>query len=204
MSAAWTRTDRRLALRHSDVAGDRGSCHRGAGGVPFVASAPAWHGPRGAAQPVERVPGVLSVTHPGLTQDGRVEEREGAIAMPAHRVELHEVDGTAASLLEVLGRQPSRRLPSPRRPSRRCRPRGRACACASEARSYGSAMTSPSRGIRTWRPWRWCGRSSRQEARSRRAAARSYGREPATGAGAAGASRRRARDSPGRRRSRPE
>jgi selenocysteine-specific elongation factor len=26
--------------------------------------------------------------------------------MPAHRVELHEIDGTAASLLEVLGRQP--------------------------------------------------------------------------------------------------
>jgi selenocysteine-specific elongation factor len=42
----------------------------------------------------------------GLIQDGRVEEREGAIAMPAHRVELHEIDGTAASLLEVLGRQP--------------------------------------------------------------------------------------------------
>jgi selenocysteine-specific elongation factor len=42
----------------------------------------------------------------GLTQDGRVEERDGAIAVPAHRVELHETDGTATSLLEVLGRQP--------------------------------------------------------------------------------------------------
>jgi selenocysteine-specific elongation factor len=42
----------------------------------------------------------------GLTQDGRVEERDGAIAVPAHRVELHETDGTAASLLELLGRQP--------------------------------------------------------------------------------------------------
>jgi selenocysteine-specific elongation factor len=42
----------------------------------------------------------------GLTQDGRVEERDGAIAVPAHRVELHETDGTATSLLELLGRKP--------------------------------------------------------------------------------------------------
>jgi len=46
-----------------------------------------------------------SVVH-GLMQDGRVEERDGAIALPAHRVELHETDATAASLLEVLGRKP--------------------------------------------------------------------------------------------------
>ncbi len=42
----------------------------------------------------------------GLIQDGRVEERDGAIALPAHRVELHETDASAASLLEMLGREP--------------------------------------------------------------------------------------------------
>jgi len=42
----------------------------------------------------------------GLVQDGRVEERDGAVALPSHRVEPHETDGAAASLLELLGRQP--------------------------------------------------------------------------------------------------
>jgi len=42
----------------------------------------------------------------GLIQDGRVEERGGAVAVPGHRVDLHETDGSAASLLELLGRQP--------------------------------------------------------------------------------------------------
>ena len=42
----------------------------------------------------------------GLVQDGRVEERDGALAVPGHRVELHETDATAAKLLQLLGRQP--------------------------------------------------------------------------------------------------
>jgi selenocysteine-specific elongation factor len=42
----------------------------------------------------------------GLVQDGRVEERDGAVALPSHRVETYETDGAAASLLELLGRQP--------------------------------------------------------------------------------------------------
>jgi selenocysteine-specific elongation factor len=42
----------------------------------------------------------------GLLQDGLVAERNGSVALPAHRVEVHEVDGTAAALVELLGRQP--------------------------------------------------------------------------------------------------
>jgi selenocysteine-specific elongation factor len=51
-------------------------------------------------------PASFSAVVQGLIQDGRVEERDGAIAVPAHRVELHETDGTAASLLELLGKRP--------------------------------------------------------------------------------------------------
>lgn len=51
-------------------------------------------------------PASFSSAVQGLLQDGRVEERDGALAAPGHRVELHETDGSAASLLELLGRQP--------------------------------------------------------------------------------------------------
>jgi len=66
----------------------------------------------------------------GLTQDGRVEEREGAIAMPAHRVELHEVDGTPLRCWRCLKTALRAAIRSPRRPSRRVQARGRASACA--------------------------------------------------------------------------
>jgi selenocysteine-specific elongation factor len=42
----------------------------------------------------------------GLVEDGRAEERDGAVARPGHRVVLNESDGAAAALLELLGRQP--------------------------------------------------------------------------------------------------
>ena len=51
-------------------------------------------------------PASFSSAVQGLLHDGYVVEREGAFAAPGHRVELHETDGTAASLLELLGRQP--------------------------------------------------------------------------------------------------
>jgi selenocysteine-specific elongation factor len=51
-------------------------------------------------------PGSFASVVQGLIQDGRVAEREGSIATPGHRVELHAAGGTAAPLLELLGRQP--------------------------------------------------------------------------------------------------
>jgi selenocysteine-specific elongation factor len=42
----------------------------------------------------------------GLLDDGLVAEHDGSVALPAHHVELHVVDTTAAALVEVLGRQP--------------------------------------------------------------------------------------------------
>ena len=42
----------------------------------------------------------------GLAGDGRIAERDGSLALPGHRVELHEDGGSAAALLELLGRQP--------------------------------------------------------------------------------------------------
>jgi selenocysteine-specific elongation factor len=42
----------------------------------------------------------------GLVEDGAVEERNGAIASPGHRVELNADGGPAGDLLELLGRQP--------------------------------------------------------------------------------------------------
>ena len=42
----------------------------------------------------------------GLVEDGRIEERNGSIASPSHRVALDEEGGPAADLVEVLGRQP--------------------------------------------------------------------------------------------------
>ena len=51
-------------------------------------------------------PASFSSVVTGLIEDARVEERDGAVAVPGHRVDLHEADGSAASLLELLGRQP--------------------------------------------------------------------------------------------------
>ncbi|HEY3193922.1 MAG TPA: selenocysteine-specific translation elongation factor [Candidatus Dormibacteraeota bacterium] len=42
----------------------------------------------------------------GLAEEGRLEERDGDLALPGHRVEIHTADGPAARLLEVLARQP--------------------------------------------------------------------------------------------------
>ena len=51
-------------------------------------------------------PGAFPSVVQGLLQDGLVVERVGSVALPEHRVELHEVDGTATALVELLGRQP--------------------------------------------------------------------------------------------------
>ena len=50
-------------------------------------------------------PGAFAAVVQGLVEDGRAEERDGAVASPGHRVDLDGGDG-AASLLELLGRQP--------------------------------------------------------------------------------------------------
>jgi selenocysteine-specific elongation factor len=50
-------------------------------------------------------PGSFPAVLKGLTEDGRVGESDGSLALPGHRVEL-PVDGAAGPLLEVLGRQP--------------------------------------------------------------------------------------------------
>jgi selenocysteine-specific elongation factor len=42
----------------------------------------------------------------GMSDDGRVVERDGFLALPGHRVELHADGGAAAPLLELLSRQP--------------------------------------------------------------------------------------------------
>jgi selenocysteine-specific elongation factor len=51
-------------------------------------------------------PASFSSVMQGLIQDGHVEERDGVLAAPGHHVELDETGGAAASLLELLGRQP--------------------------------------------------------------------------------------------------
>jgi selenocysteine-specific elongation factor len=51
-------------------------------------------------------PGSFPSVVQGLVQDGLVAERNGSVALPGHRVELHAVDGSAAALVELLGRQP--------------------------------------------------------------------------------------------------
>jgi selenocysteine-specific elongation factor len=50
-------------------------------------------------------PGSFPSVVEGLSEDGRIVERDGALALPGHRVELH-ADGAAAPLLELLSRQP--------------------------------------------------------------------------------------------------
>jgi selenocysteine-specific elongation factor len=51
-------------------------------------------------------PGSFPSVVEGLSEDGRIAERGGALALPGHRVELHADGGPAAALLEVLSRQP--------------------------------------------------------------------------------------------------
>jgi selenocysteine-specific elongation factor len=42
----------------------------------------------------------------GLAEEGRLEERDGELALPTHRVEIRAADGPAARLLELLAREP--------------------------------------------------------------------------------------------------
>jgi selenocysteine-specific elongation factor len=51
-------------------------------------------------------PGAFQSVVQGLVEDGRIEERDGAVAAPGHRVDLHAGDGPAAALLDLLGRRP--------------------------------------------------------------------------------------------------
>ncbi len=51
-------------------------------------------------------PGSFPSIVQGLSEDGRVVERDGALGLPGHRVELNGDVGRAAPLLELLGRQP--------------------------------------------------------------------------------------------------
>src|SRR3979411_3293109 len=51
-------------------------------------------------------PGAFPSVVQGLVEDGRVEDRDGAVAAPGHRVDLHASDGPAAALLDLLGRRP--------------------------------------------------------------------------------------------------
>lgn len=51
-------------------------------------------------------PGSFPSVVQGLLQDGVAVERDGSVALPGHRVEVHAVDGKAAALVELLGRQP--------------------------------------------------------------------------------------------------
>jgi selenocysteine-specific elongation factor len=51
-------------------------------------------------------PASFSSVVQGLLQDGLAVESDGSLAVPGHRVEVHAGDGTAAALVELLGRQP--------------------------------------------------------------------------------------------------
>jgi selenocysteine-specific elongation factor len=51
-------------------------------------------------------PGAFATVVQGLLEDGLAQERDGAVARPGHSVDLDGGDGAAASLLELLGRQP--------------------------------------------------------------------------------------------------
>jgi selenocysteine-specific elongation factor len=51
-------------------------------------------------------PGSFPSVVQGLLQDGVATEREGSVALPDHRVEVHTTDGPAAALVQLLGRQP--------------------------------------------------------------------------------------------------
>jgi len=51
-------------------------------------------------------PGSFPSVMQGLLQDGVAAELDGAVALPGHRVEVHAADGTAAALVQLLGKQP--------------------------------------------------------------------------------------------------
>jgi selenocysteine-specific elongation factor len=51
-------------------------------------------------------PGAFPFVIQGLSEDGRIADRDGSLALPGHRVELHADGGAAAPLLELLRRQP--------------------------------------------------------------------------------------------------
>jgi selenocysteine-specific elongation factor len=51
-------------------------------------------------------PGSFPSVVRGLSEEGRVSERDGFVALPGHRVELPTESGAAAPLLELLSRQP--------------------------------------------------------------------------------------------------
>jgi selenocysteine-specific elongation factor len=51
-------------------------------------------------------PSSFAAVFQGLVEEGRLEDRDGAVAAPEHRVAIEAADGPAARLLEVLGRQP--------------------------------------------------------------------------------------------------
>jgi selenocysteine-specific elongation factor len=51
-------------------------------------------------------PGSFPFVVQGLSEDGRIADRDGSLALPGHRVELHADGGAAAPLLELLRRQP--------------------------------------------------------------------------------------------------
>jgi selenocysteine-specific elongation factor len=51
-------------------------------------------------------PGAFPSVLQGLLLDGVATDREGSVALPGHRVEVHAVDSTAAALVQLLGRQP--------------------------------------------------------------------------------------------------
>ena len=75
----------------------------------------AYHGahPLRAGMPREELrsrlgvpPGAFPSVVQGLFEDGRIEERDGGVAAPGHRVELRTADGPATALLDLLGRRP--------------------------------------------------------------------------------------------------
>jgi selenocysteine-specific elongation factor len=49
-------------------------------------------------------PSSFAAVFQGLVEDGRLEDRDGAVAAPDHRVAIEASDGPAARLLELLGR----------------------------------------------------------------------------------------------------
>ncbi len=51
-------------------------------------------------------PSSFAAAFQGLVEEGRLEDRDGAVAAPDHRVPIEASDGPGARLLEVLGRQP--------------------------------------------------------------------------------------------------
>ena len=51
-------------------------------------------------------PSSFAAVFQGLIEEGRLEDRDGAVATPDHRVAIEAHDGPGARLLEALGRQP--------------------------------------------------------------------------------------------------